>query len=130
MKSGLTILALLLISALSTVHADRNILTSQLTLETLQKAIQPLESFKPFPDIDDRAAWDQLPEKLRARYIREGEKSLTFEWPSLPAATYLEYARVGNRSNYQNIANRRRRALTNLVMAALAPTNANNSRAA
>jgi hypothetical protein len=117
MKSGLTILALLLISALSTVHADRNILTSQLTLETLQKAIQPLESFKPFPDIDDRAAWDQLPEKLRARYIREGEKSLTFEWPSLPAATYLEYARVGNRSNYQNIANRRRRALTNLVMA-------------
>lgn len=119
MKLHRLITVLLALSPLSTVSAEepRNILTGDVSVESLKNVILPLDQFKPFPTFADRSAWDALPETLRKRYIRGGENSLDFEWPNLPATTYLEFDRNGNRSNYQGIVNRRRRALTNLVMA-------------
>ncbi|MBS13053.1 MAG: heparinase [Gemmatimonadetes bacterium] len=118
---SLTMIKTLLILLFLTVplHAEdqRNILTGRVTQELLQDLITPLEDFRPFPKASNRATWQNLPEPLRKRYIRNGERSLDFEWPNLPASVYLEFDRVGNRSNYESIAGRRRRALMNLVMA-------------
>ncbi len=112
------ILTLLLLCSVSAQAEERrNILTGGTTLEQLRGIITPLNSFNPFPKASDREGWESLPDQLRARYIRNGEKALDFDWPNLPATVYLEFARTGNRSNYQNLVNRRRRALVDLALA-------------
>ena len=119
MKLARTLLALMVLGMFGAVDAEerRSILTGSVTETTLRDIVLPLEHFRPFPKLTERDAWDSLPGKLRQRYIMAGESSLDFEWPNLPATTYLEFDRNGNRSNYQSIVNRLRRALTNLVMA-------------
>ena len=46
-----------------------------------------------------------------------GEKYLKYKWPEMPATVFLEYARNGNRTDYENIRNARMRALQALVFA-------------
>ncbi len=116
--SAAIFLTLFLNTLIGDIHAEpRNILTRDHTEKTIARMITPRSEWHPFPNASDRSAWTSLPEELRKTYIRRGERSLEFEWPNLPASVYLEYDRNGNRSNYQNIVNRRRRALMSLVLA-------------
>jgi hypothetical protein len=118
MKSVL-LAALVCATALSTTlpAEQRNILTGSTSPTTLSRDIIPLGDWHPFPKASERDQWNTLPEELRNAYIKRGEQSLEYEWPNLPATVYLEFSQNGNRSNYQSIVGRRRRARMNLVLA-------------
>lgn len=77
----------------------------------------PRENWRPFADISDRAFWDGLPAETRAAHLERGEKALGAPWPMLPASLYLEFERIGNRSNYEGVYFARRERLLDLVLA-------------
>lgn len=92
-------------------------LSEKYPAEALVRLLVPRDQWQPYPTISDRAAWASLPDAMRAAYIKRGEEHLHFEWPALPADLFLQYARNGNRSNYQKPHFARRAALAHLVVA-------------
>ncbi len=73
--------------------------------------------YRPFPDIHNRTAWQELPERVRAELLRDGEEAMDYGWPSLPATRFLDYKRNGNRTRYQQLYFERRKKLVALVLA-------------
>ncbi len=96
---------------------ERRRLSSQWALDKLAAALIPRAQWKPFPAAAERAGWEALPEDLRRELIAAGEKIPPADWPVLPATLFLEYARIGNRSNYERVRNVRRERLAALVLA-------------
>ncbi|MEF3302042.1 heparinase II/III domain-containing protein [Paenibacillus sp. GYB003] len=76
----------------------------------------PRDRFKPFPVFADRDAWRSLPADIAAKWIGWAEERLDCAWPALPAVRYMDFARNGNRSRYEELYFRRRRALLELVV--------------
>ena len=85
--------------------------------EKLKDILIPRESWRPFPTADERDPWAALPEAIRKAHIARGENNLDFTWPVLPATLFLQYARMGNRNNYEHEGFGRRNALSGLVIA-------------
>ena len=83
----------------------------------LEKLLLPQDRYHPFPKAEERAAWESLPDDVRASLIRKGEERLAYLWPSLPAARYMDFVRNGNRSRYEKLYFQRRQALAQLVIA-------------
>ena len=73
--------------------------------------------WRPYPVLQDREAWEELPGEVRAGLREGGERSLAAEWPALPATLFLEFARNGNRSRFQERYFTRRNALCDLALA-------------
>lgn len=78
---------------------------------------QDLLSFKPFPTITDRKAWEKLDSTLKKAFILDGEKYLDYTYPSLSATLFLKFTRTGNRTLYETAYFQRRNALNALVLA-------------
>ena len=95
----------------------RDLLTTAYGLAKLKSALVPIESYRPFPRLHDRDGWSGLRPETRARLLTQGEQFLGFHWPEMPATVFLEYARVGNRSDYEVIRNQRMTALQALAFA-------------
>ena len=76
-----------------------------------------LRRFTPGPAAADRAAWEALPDDVRAALIAEGEQALAIPYPSLPATLYLDYHRTGQRTPFEDSYFARRRLLNACVMA-------------
>ncbi len=93
------------------------LLSTHYPLETLRTLLMPVEKWQPYPTLDDRAAWDDLPNSVRKAYLAHGEKVLGLEWPLLLATRYLDFARDGNRSRYAGPYFARRAMLGALVIA-------------
>jgi hypothetical protein len=85
--------------------------------ERIAKVLIPQEKWRPWPTWRDRQAWEGLPESVRKDLINNGEQCLGYQWPSLPATLFLEFAREGNRSRYEKVHFDRRYALTHLLIA-------------
>ena len=83
----------------------------------LSHHLQGREEFRPVPAIEDRPAWQGLPETVRAAHMRRGQDALGYFWPGVPATVYLEYSRVGNRSHYEALHFDRRHTLETLTLA-------------
>ncbi len=79
--------------------------------------LQDHSAFRPYPTIEDRAAWNALPARARAAHIARGAQALGYAWPALPATRYLEFSRIGNRSNFQELYFNRRHTLAALTLA-------------
>lgn len=77
----------------------------------------PQPEWQPYPTVAEREVWEALPAPVRSAHIARGEEALGYEWPTLPATLFLEYARIGNRRNYEIPHFQRRAALGNLVLA-------------
>jgi hypothetical protein len=95
----------------------RDLLTTAWPAGKLAEVLAPRERFHPFPTASERAAWEALPADARAALLETGERHLKTPWEVLPATLFLEYRRTGNRSHYQEVYDRRREKLQNLVMA-------------
>ena len=85
--------------------------------ETLTRILVESEKWHPYSTAAERDFWESLPEAAREEHIARGERALELEWPVLPATLFLEYARIGNRSNYERPYFDRRSRLCNLVIA-------------
>jgi hypothetical protein len=56
-----------------------------------------------------------LPAASKTILLKEADKGLSFDWPSLPATLYLQYRDNGNRVNFENAQFERRKVLSALV---------------
>jgi hypothetical protein len=96
---------------------QRDLLSQACSPEKLKERLIPQDKYRPFPTIHDRGAWEGLRPETRANLLTGGEKYLQYKWPEMPATVFLEYARNGNRTDYENLRNARMRALQALVFA-------------
>jgi hypothetical protein len=109
---------LLLLIASSAVQAqDRPNLAEMFPVDKLEHVLLPRADWHPWPTVADRFQWEALTQDIRSELLAEGEEALQGEWPPLPATLFMEYARNGNRSRYQNVRNQRRDRLQALVIA-------------
>ncbi|MCB0073529.1 MAG: heparinase II/III family protein [Caldilineaceae bacterium] len=83
----------------------------------LSAHLQSRNGFKPVPTIEDRGAWEGLPASVRGAHIARGEEALGYAYPGVPATVYLQFARMGNRSNYEELHFDRRHTLETLTLA-------------
>lgn len=77
----------------------------------------PRPEWHPYPTLADRAAWEGLPDTVRMAYLAQGEALTRETWPLLLATRYLDFARDGNRSRYEEPYFRRRSMLVGLTVA-------------
>ncbi|MBR4889240.1 MAG: heparinase II/III family protein [Clostridia bacterium] len=77
----------------------------------------PKEECRLFPGIDDRAVWENLHPQQKEFYLREAEKHLNYDWPTISATLYMDYSRTGERWNHTNQESKRRAVLLCLVLA-------------
>ncbi|TDB62699.1 heparinase II/III domain-containing protein [Arundinibacter roseus] len=75
-----------------------NVITNTYSRGDINKALVRDHSWINYPAYTDRDAWTKLPEQTRTNAIKQGEKYLGFEWPSIKATDYLEFTRSGNRA--------------------------------
>ncbi|MBE5826931.1 MAG: heparinase [Butyrivibrio sp.] len=87
--------------------------------EYLQKT-RYLCAFSLCPDIEDRKAYENLPEDLRQKLIKRGEGAADEPWSQILLSDYLEFSKNGNRSRFEELYFSRRRKLNALIMAQLA----------
>ncbi len=116
MKS-ISILILLVLSIhLYAQNNERNLMTSNNSVESLSEIILEPEKWVLYPT--DASEWQKMvPVSVYKKQIEVAEKLLGKDWPILKASVFLEYERNGNRENYQDISFERRDALSALVMA-------------
>lgn len=91
-------------------------LAQKFTME-LAAHLQAQPAFRPYPTIEERAAWDALPATVRSAHIARGVEALGYAWLALPATRYLEFSRIGNRSNFEKLHFDHRHTLETLVLA-------------
>ena len=93
-------------------------LSQRYSPDALKTVLIPREDWHPFPTADERGPWEGIVGSVRSSCIARGEAALGFTWPPAPATLFLEYARNGNRSNYQTqVRDARRNTLRDLVIA-------------
>lgn len=84
---------------------------------SLRETLLSAADYHPYPTAEERGPWEALPGKLRHERIAQGEKYLGYQWPQLTATGFMEFARTGNRSNFESLTFAKRRALASLVLA-------------
>jgi hypothetical protein len=97
--------------------ASERVLTQRFPESSVVDLLLPRSEWHPYPTIDGRAAWQALPDSVRQAHIAQGEVALAADWSLLLADSYLEYARVGNRSRFEELYFDRRGMLASLVLA-------------
>lgn len=98
---------------------DMKFLARSYPLENLNNVLLSIENWKPFPTVSNPDGLDKIPKSVRTAHIHAGEKALDETWAPLPASVFLEYVRIGNRSNFQALQFNRRQQLSTLVLAEL-----------
>ncbi len=82
---------------------SEEVLTTRFPEDTIADVMLPRAAWHPYPTADDREAWETLPGSVREAYLEQGEEAMGRPWSLLLATSYLEYARVGNRSRFQDL---------------------------
>lgn len=100
-----------------TREGAERLFTERYSDEQLAQILLPRERCHPYPTVEEREAWESLPADVRAEMIARGEALMGFSWPALPATTFMEFRRNGNRSRFEAPFFARRRTLAHLVMA-------------
>ena len=101
------------------VIAQRNILSQAFTQTQLQGKLSTIAAWR----LEQKNHYLQkvaaLPDSVKARLVKDGERGLKYEWPSIPASLYLDYKITGNRYNFERKNNERRKVLNELAIAAI-----------
>src|SRR5687768_16319498 len=75
---------------------ERPSLLAALPPEKMAQVLVPSESWRPFPDIEDRTFWDNLPAAARGELIGQGDSRRDEPWTPIPATVFLEFYRTGS----------------------------------
>jgi len=95
----------------------RQLLSGAWPPDRLARILLSVDDWKPFPAASARDAWQTLPGAAREALLAAGKRSKGSRWQPLPATLFLEYARTGNRSNFERVQFERRSQLRELVLA-------------
>lgn len=101
------------------VSAQRNWLSNSATQVQLSSYLTSIDHWRHVKKRSLQETIDHLPDKIKEALIQNGEKYLSYSWPSLLATQFLEFSQNGNRSHYESSLSKRKRALSALVIAEL-----------
>ena len=101
-------------------QADRNWLAGAYSKEQLVQSLSMEKIDEQFPRYTNRAKWESIDPQYRAQLIRDGEEALGFEWRVVPATSYLEFVKSGNRRVMEDVYNMNLTAIRKLAFAELA----------
>ena len=76
-----------------------------------------LPDYRPFPPAADRAGWEALPQRVKARFLQAGEAALAQPIAPLPLSLWLDFIRTGQRTPWEDACFSRRARLCALVCA-------------
>lgn len=109
----LTVMLVLSVRLLFAQH----LLSGRYTTAQLTEKLIPYAGWEPFPHTENRAGWQKADPTIGAAVIKKAEAYLNYEWPGIPAVKSLLIIRTGNRSEYQEISNKKREVLGTLLLA-------------
>jgi len=109
-------IASLLIFSIQSFAQNKNLLSGKFNKEQLQQTLITQSKWTPFPRLNDRAGWAKADQQLLQAYIKEAEKYINYDWPSVPATKSLLIERTGNRSEFEAISFQKRKALGTLLI--------------
>ncbi|TKG94917.1 hypothetical protein EYV94_09370 [Puteibacter caeruleilacunae] len=119
MRKCIIVLFCCILSVGTMAAKKRDLLQKQSKAKGLSEVLVSNNSWVNFPAYKDRAAWSKIPQEKRDEYIKQGEKYLDYNWPAVPASTYLDFMRTGSREVMQIPYRERQSAFESLVMAEL-----------
>ncbi len=79
--------------------------------------LKALKNFNLIPKANDRNIYDTIPSDIKDLCIKNAEKYKDFTPPQILASHYLQYTKIGDRMNFEDLYFRRRIALASLVTA-------------
>jgi hypothetical protein len=103
--------------AARTEAAPRRLVEQAMAAVDLKAVLVPADAWRPFPG--DANSWQHVPEDQRRAFVAAAERELDTGWSTVPATALLAYARTGDRSASEQLANQRRRKLGLLLAAEL-----------
>jgi hypothetical protein len=95
----------------------RNLLANPGHLQLLPHHLVAPKAWAPYPTIKDRNFWGSLEPEFSDPILARAESEVTRAWSIISAVQFLEYARNGNRSRFQDVYFDRRRRLQAMVLA-------------
>ena len=98
---------------------QRNILSKAFTQNELQNKLSNIAAWRLEQKNNYLQKVAALPDSVKARLVKEGERGLKYDWPALPASLYLDYKITGTRYNFERKNNERRKVLNELAVAAI-----------
>lgn len=109
---------LIMISAIA--QADRNWLAGAYSKQQLSQNLTMEKINRQFPAYKDRARWESIDPLYKQQLIKDGEAALKYTWQVVPATTYLEFVKTGERYVMEDIYNQNMSAIKKLLFAELA----------
>jgi hypothetical protein len=89
--------------------AERRLVQHAMEAVDLRAALAPHGAWLPFSR--DPGAWEHVPDEQRRAFVAAAERELGTGWSTVTASSLLAYARTGDRSGSERLANQRRRKL-------------------
>lgn len=115
MKSNIVIACMLTLFV--KVLPAQDLLSGRYTQAQLAEKIIPYSQWEPFPHTANREGWRKADPAIGAAIVKKAEEYLNYEWPGIPAVKSLLIVRNGNRTEYQDISNKKREVLGTLLLA-------------
>lgn len=95
---------------------QRNILANKYSLDVIKKSIITKDKWHPYPTTSQE--WVTLvPDSILKHLVKDGEKALLYQFEPISATVMLDFVRSGDRERHSKIANGKRSALMQLVIA-------------
>lgn len=104
---------------LQPAFGQRNILSKAFSQNELQNKLSNIAAWRLEQKNNYLQKVAALPDSVKARLVKEGDKGLKYDWPALPASLYLDYKITGTRYNFERKNNERRKVLNELAVAAI-----------
>lgn len=120
MKKGFLFLIMCFCIGIVHAHNDRNLLLKKIDEHTLKTQLLLNQTWVKYPHYTDRSGWNKLTDSRQDFLIKEGEKYLKYKWQVVPASTYIDYKRTGDRQSMQTPQNENNKAIASLLLAELA----------
>lgn len=120
MKKGFLFLIMCFCIGIVHAHNDRNLLLKKIDEHKLKTQLLLNQTWVKYPHYTDRSGWNKLTDSRQDFLIKEGEKYLKYKWQVVPASTYIDYKRTGDRQSMQTPQNENNKAIASLLLAELA----------
>lgn len=119
MRSLLLLFSHLVVFINAIAQADRNWLAGAYSKEQLSQSLSMEKINQQFPAYTDREKWLSVDPAYRDQLIRDGEAALSYTWQVVPASSYLEFVKSGNRYIMEDVYNQNMSAIKKLLFAEL-----------
>ncbi|SDZ77289.1 Heparinase II/III-like protein [Arachidicoccus rhizosphaerae] len=111
--------AFILFIRVNTVSSQRNWLSGAASLDQMTGDLAGINQWRQSQKQTVMEALHALPDSVKQQLIRQAAHYQKFDWPNLPATTFLEFSQNGNRTRYEKIRRDRRQALSALTIGLL-----------